>query len=56
MHVTDRMIELFVIGELPAEWLAAFETHISMCEHCAKKLADEARFEVAMSEIAAAKP
>jgi len=53
-HVDASEIEDFVIGALAGDRRARFETHLSSCDHCAQRLAREARLEVALVEVQAA--
>ncbi|HWM87307.1 MAG TPA: hypothetical protein VNO33_15755 [Kofleriaceae bacterium] len=55
-HLSDTEIEEFVLGQLAAARLDSFEAHASACEECAGRLAREARLELALIEVRAARP
>jgi anti-sigma factor RsiW len=49
-HIAMDDIEQFVVGTLPAERRNQLAKHMASCTACAQALADEARFEVALTE------
>jgi len=53
-HVDNADLEAFVLGDLDEARAARFEQHCSACASCAERLANEARFELALVEVQAA--
>lgn len=54
-HVTREDLELFVICALDAHRAHDVEAHVAECEACSLALAEEARLEIALIEVAAAR-
>jgi predicted anti-sigma-YlaC factor YlaD len=52
MHATREELALYVMGALDGARSGAVEDHVAQCGACAEALADEARVELALGEIA----
>ena len=47
-HLPEEVLEKYAFGRLPADELAAFETHLLHCEKCQERLAEQDNFAEAM--------
>ncbi len=53
-HLSTAALERYLAGDADAAEATAVEAHVETCAECAAQLQREARFEMALSEVAAA--
>ena len=56
LHQTDEQLELYALGRLPEDGVAAVEEHLLVCSSCQEKLDDREAFALAMRQAIAGEP